>query len=102
VIVAKLLNEVQVKGITLTVDGDKLHYKGNKSALTPELIAELREHKAEILSLMKCGKCGTPLAGPVDQCWRVLLSTGAVYLCTAACVLDAYPWRMEVANDNCN
>jgi hypothetical protein len=36
--VAELLNQVQAKGIILTVDGDKLHYQGNKLALTPELI----------------------------------------------------------------
>jgi hypothetical protein len=98
--VAELLNELQTKGITLTVDCDKLHYKGNKSALTPELIEGLREHKAEILLLMKCGQCGTPLAGPVNKWWCVLLDAGPIYLCSASCALKAWPWRMEVADDH--
>jgi TubC N-terminal docking domain len=104
--VAELLNQVQAKGIILTVDGDKLHYQGNKSALTPELIEELREHKAEIISLMKCAQCGTLLSGPLNSWWRVLHDTGAVYLCSASCVLKAWPWRdeamvsMEVAHDH--
>lgn len=98
--VAELLNELQTKGITLTVDCDKLHYKGNKSALTPELIEGLRKHKTEILSLMACGHCGTPLAGPLSQFWRVLLETGPVYLCSASCAFQAWSWRMEVANGN--
>ncbi len=99
--VAELLNELRTKDITLTVDCDKLHYKGNKSALTPELIERLRKHKAEILSLIVCGQCGTPLAGPLNKFWRVLYSTGPIYLCSALCVLKAWPWQ-EVADGNRN
>jgi hypothetical protein len=98
--VTELLNQVQAKGVILTVDGDKLHYKGNKSALTPELIAELREHKTKIISLMKCGQCGTLLSGPLNKWWRVLLDSGPIYLCSASCVLEAYPWRLEVGHDH--
>ena len=90
--VAELLNELQTKGITLTVDGDKLHYKGPRGALTPELIEGLRERKAEIISLMQCGWCKVPLAGPVNSWWRVLLASGPIYLCSAACAFKAWPW----------
>jgi hypothetical protein len=98
--VTELLNQVHAKGIILTVDGDKLHYKGNKSALAPELIEELREHKAEIIALMKCGQCGSLLVGPISSYWRVLLDPVPVYLCSAECVFKAWPWGMEVTNDN--
>ena len=90
-----LLSEVEAKGIILTVDGGNLHYQGSKSALTPELIAELRAHKARIISLMKCGQCGTLLSRPLNSCWRALLDSGPTYLCSASCVFKAWPWRME-------
>jgi hypothetical protein len=96
---AELLNDLQARGITLVVDGN-LRCQGKKSALTSELLEALREHKAEILSLMKCGWCGTPLGGPVNQWWRVLLDAGPVYLCSASCVFKAWPWRMEVGSGN--
>jgi hypothetical protein len=98
----ELLNEVQAKGIILTVDDGSLHYQGNKSVLTPELIGELRVNKVEIISLMKCGQCGTLLSGPLNKWWRVLLDAGPVYLCSASCVFEAWPWRMEVAHGDRN
>ena len=96
----ELLSEVEAKGIILTVDGGSLHYQGSKSALTPELIAELQAHKARIISLMKCGQCGALLSGLLNGWWRVLLDSGPIYLCSASCVFKAWPWRREVADDN--
>jgi hypothetical protein len=90
-----LLSEVEAKGIILTVDGGSLHYQGSKSALTPDLIAELQAHKARIISLMKCDQCDTLLSRPLKSCWRVLLDSGPIYLCSASCVFKAWPWRME-------
>ena len=98
--VSELLNEVQARGITLVVDSGSLRCWGEESALTPELIKELREHKAEIISLMKCGQCGTLLSGPLSSWWRVLLDSGPIYLCSVSCVFEAYPWRLEVSHDH--
>jgi hypothetical protein len=94
-VVAELLNQVQAKGIILTVDGDKLYYQGNESALTPDLIEELREHKTEIISLMKCGQCGALLPGLLNKWWRILDNGQCIYLCSSSCVFEAYPWRLE-------
>jgi hypothetical protein len=96
----QVLDEVQAKGVTLVVDGNNLRCKGSKAVVTPQLIAELREHKSEILSLAKCGRCRAPLAGPVNKFWRVLNDGQSTYLCSAECVFGAYPWRLEVAHDN--
>jgi hypothetical protein len=91
----ELLSEVEAKGIILAVDGGSLHYQGSKSALTPDLIAELQAHKARIISLMKCGQRGILLSGPLNSWWRVLLGPGPIYLCSAPCVFKVWPWRME-------
>ena len=98
--IAELLDELQTKGITLVADGDKLYYRGDKGSLTPEVIAELRAHKSEILFLMKCGQCGIPVVGPISRYWRVLLGSGPVYLCSAECAYRTWPWTMEVSSDN--
>jgi hypothetical protein len=88
------LSEVQARGITLVVDGDNLRCQGDNAALTPDLIAELREHKTEILSLMICGQCRTPLTGPVNKLWRVMNDGETTYLCSPRCVHQAWPWRL--------
>jgi hypothetical protein len=98
----ELLSELELQGITLAVIDGNLRCEGVGSALSEDLVAELREHKAEIISLMKCGQCGTPLSGPLDQFWRALLDAGPVHLCSAECVFEAWPWRMEVVSDNRN
>jgi hypothetical protein len=89
-----LLNEVQARGITLVVGGGNLRCQGENAALTPELITELRDYKAEILSLLICGQCRSPLTGPVNKLWRVLNGGEATYLCSAQCAFEAYPWRL--------
>jgi hypothetical protein len=60
--VTALLGELQSRDISLVVDGNNLRCKGDKAALTPELMAALREHKGEILALMVCGKCRASLS----------------------------------------
>jgi hypothetical protein len=97
---AELLGELELQGITLAVTDRNLCCEGVGPPLSEELAAELRKYKAEILSLMVCGQCGTPLAGPLNKFWRVLLETGPIYLCSAGCVLKAWSWRMEVADGN--
>jgi hypothetical protein len=96
----ELLTELELQGVMLFVAGDDLRCEGDGAPLSPQLIKELRERKAEIVCLMKCGQCGTPLSGPINKFWRVLLDTGPVYLCSASCALKAWPWRTEVADGN--
>ena len=97
--VMPLLDEVQAKGIALAVRDGTIHYYGPESALTPALIGRLKEHKAEIISLMKCGQCGTLLSGPLNKWWRILDNGQCTYFCSASCVFEVYPWRLEVGHD---
>ena len=56
--VRDLLIEIAERGITLTCGRteDRLNAKPT-SALTPELIAEIREHKLEIIRIMREDEC---------------------------------------------
>ena len=92
---SELLGEVQAKGITLLVDSDNLRCQGQESVLTPQLIAELREHKAEIICLMRCGKCQSPLVGAINKWWQIIDGDQTSYLCSALCAHQAYPWKLE-------
>jgi hypothetical protein len=100
---SEVLVELECRGISLVRDGDRLRVEGKGAALPPELVQELQEHQGELLeSLARCGWCKEPLAGPVNQWWRVLHEGGISYLCSAPCVLKAYPWGMEGSHDNRN
>jgi tubulysin polyketide synthase-like protein len=99
---AELLSALASQGITLAVADGNLRCEGVGSDLSEDLVAELRERKAELLSLMTCGQCGIPLVGPIISYWRVLLETGPIYLCSVECVFKAWPWRMEVVDGNCD
>jgi hypothetical protein len=98
--VSQLLSALEVRGVSLVRDEDRLVCVGTGPPLPADLLEELRCHKNEVLSLLKCGRCGTPLAGPVNKWWRVLLDSGPIYLCSASCVHQAWPWRMEVGHDH--
>jgi hypothetical protein len=54
---ADIVADLDSKGISLVVDGDKLRCKGKQSALTPDLLEELRQHKAGILALLTRTAC---------------------------------------------
>jgi hypothetical protein len=53
---AELVVDLNSRGITVAVNGDKLKCKGKESALIPELLETLRERKAELIALLK-GMC---------------------------------------------
>jgi hypothetical protein len=48
----ELLSELDRLGVRLEADGDRLRYSP-RSALTPELFARLKAHKAELLALLR-------------------------------------------------
>ncbi|MGD8361123.1 MAG: condensation domain-containing protein, partial [Gemmatimonadota bacterium] len=48
-----LLRELRALGIRIRVEGDQLAVKAPAGALTPELAARLRDHKAEILAFLR-------------------------------------------------
>jgi hypothetical protein len=49
---ATLLEELSGQHITLWLEGDKLRYRGPKEVLTPELLAQLKESKPEIIEAL--------------------------------------------------
>jgi hypothetical protein len=59
------LEELKAKGVSLWVDGPTLRYRAPKEIITPELCAELKARKAEIIALLKkhgvpvCHYCGS-------------------------------------------
>ena len=53
---AALLTRVQGLGIVLWRQGDQLRYRGSQGDLTPDLIGELRRHKAELLQMIAAGE----------------------------------------------
>ena len=46
------LESLQVDGIRIWLDGDRLRYQGPAPALTPERLSQLKTHKAEIVTLI--------------------------------------------------
>jgi hypothetical protein len=49
---AALLEKLSGQHITLWLEGDKLRYRGPKEVLTPELLAQLKASKVEILETL--------------------------------------------------
>jgi TubC N-terminal docking domain len=98
---SELLAELQCRGVSLVRDDNEVRCEGRGSPLPPELLQELQDHRAELLeSLAQCGWYKAPLAGPASDYWRVVHDAGVSYLCSASCALKAWPWRMEVGDDN--
>lgn len=52
-IIADLIHDLSQQGIHLWADGDKLQYRAAKGALTSELRALLKEHKADIIETLR-------------------------------------------------
>jgi surfactin family lipopeptide synthetase A len=46
------INELSDRGVKLWVQGDRLRYSGSEDVLTPQLLAELSKHKAEIIDIL--------------------------------------------------
>jgi hypothetical protein len=49
----EFLQDISFKGIELGHDGEKLLIDGSESLLTPDVIAQLKQHKTEILQLLR-------------------------------------------------
>ena len=71
-----LMADLRCRGVELTAEGDRLHYRAPRGVLSPELLADLRSHKRELLAeLTQCGdsakaaslESGVPAAFLVDS-----------------------------------
>jgi amino acid adenylation domain-containing protein len=53
--VVEFIKDIEAKGVELWVEDDRLRYRSAKDVLTPAILTELKQHKAEILELYKEG-----------------------------------------------
>ena len=50
-----LVADFRRRGVELTAEGDRLHYRAPRGVLSPELIDSLRSHKRQLLAeLTQC------------------------------------------------
>ena len=61
-VLQELLHEVEVRGVDLSIVGDRLRYRP-ASRLTPELVEGLRQHKAKILERLEGDVSSATVAG---------------------------------------
>lgn len=60
-----LFADLKARGIVVKIEGNELKLIGRKAALTDDLLATLRKHKAEILQTLRQGATQT---APTDPC----------------------------------
>ncbi|MBD2438978.1 non-ribosomal peptide synthase/polyketide synthase [Nostoc sp. FACHB-110] len=68
----EFINNLAAKNIELWVEGDKLYYDAPEDALTPELLGEIKQYKAEIIKLLSDGDQATstyPLSQGQKALW---------------------------------
>jgi amino acid adenylation domain-containing protein len=51
----KFLQDLSLQNVELWVDGDKLRYRGSKEALNATLLNQIKQHKTEIIQLLRGG-----------------------------------------------
>jgi amino acid adenylation domain-containing protein len=77
---AELLATLRQKDVKLWLDGDKLRYRAAKDTLSPELLAQLKTQKAEIIDFLKSIGAGSrshiPPLMPGDRTGNLPLSFG--------------------------
>ena len=63
---AALLSDLRRRGVELTADGDQLRYRAPRGVLSPDVLADLRTHKRELLA--ELGAASVEGAGVTDTC----------------------------------
>ncbi len=56
---SELLSHLRENKIKVWTEGDRLRYQGAEGTVTPELLAELRDHKAELIARLRDADAGT-------------------------------------------
>lgn len=78
--VTELISTLRQQEIKLWLDGDKLRYRAAKNTLSPELLAQLKIRKVEIIDFLKSIGAGTrssmPPLQPIDRTGQLPLSFG--------------------------
>ncbi|NJL21112.1 MAG: hypothetical protein HC895_10285 [Leptolyngbyaceae cyanobacterium SM1_3_5] len=51
--IAELLSELRQRNVSLWLEGDRLRYRAAKAALTPDLLAQMKNHKADLIAFLR-------------------------------------------------
>jgi hypothetical protein len=92
---AELLAELARQGVELTAEGNSLRYHP-RSAVTPELLGELRQHKSELLTLLSEDPRGQ------TECSRLVteMFSRVCHAMPTGCVLSEADWkRLDVVHE---
>lgn len=72
----ELLQDLRQRGVQLIADGDALAYRAARGVLTPESVEALRQHKAELLALLRaedrCPRTGAEFTHRLAQNMRAV------------------------------
>jgi len=49
----EFIQDLLQQNVKLSIDGERLCYQGSKDVLTPTLLNQIRQHKTEILQLLR-------------------------------------------------
>ena len=64
IVMEELLNQLQRKGVTLWLEGDKIRYRGAPEAITSELLQQLRNYRPELVEFLKQANLAKPFELP--------------------------------------
>ncbi|WP_148662958.1 non-ribosomal peptide synthetase, partial [Scytonema hofmannii] len=67
----ELLENLSAKNVELWIEGDKLRYRGPENALSPELLASMKQYKPEILRILSQSSDGSA-SYPLSQGQKAL------------------------------
>ncbi len=69
----ELLANLSERGIELWTDGEQIHYRGPREALTAQLLAQIKERRAELLEALRGGAVtrSYPLSHPQRALWYI-------------------------------
>jgi hypothetical protein len=78
---ANLVGRLHSRGVSLRLDRGRLSYRGPRPAITPDLLAEMRTHKAQLFAMVRGADvvAGDPSTWPraVQAQWRKLAERAA-------------------------
>jgi hypothetical protein len=78
--IVELISELRQQDVKLWLDGDRLRYRAGKDSLNPELLAQLKVQKNEIINFLRSIKVQSnsliPPLEPVDRHGNLPLSFG--------------------------
>ena len=65
--VVELIEYLKARDVKLALAGETIRFRGSKTALTPEIMDEMKSHKAEIVSYLNLETApdGTPLRNSI-------------------------------------